>query len=162
AFSWPLCIYVGALLLIFPRPQPGQDSSRAAPGRLHIAAAVLLTGLSLVGLKLALRQPPTVANTNVQPQHLQLLPAWLNLSLILSLGYLSLGGFFLLNSRPLFQWSTLVSRQRLLAAAGVLLLLATIRLVQHGLASSESFVSLTVFLRQTAYTALSRPGVFLV
>jgi hypothetical protein len=34
--------------------------------------------------------------------------------------------------------------------------------VQHRLASSESFISLSVFLRQTAYAALARPGIFLV
>src|SRR5262249_23661423 len=57
AFTWPVALPVGALLLLFPRAPGGQRD--AAPVRPHwnLLAAALLAAAALAGIKWGLRQP---------------------------------------------------------------------------------------------------------
>jgi hypothetical protein len=161
AFAWPTCMYIGALLLVFPRRVEQSGATTPAPWHARGLTLVLLTMIGL-GFWLALRVPPTVQSVNVNPQYVQPYRPALALSTAIALIFLALAAYPILNCRPLYDMRGLVTRKRLLAGMIVLAGIMAMRLIQNSLARPEPLGESGIYLSQTGYTALARPGVFLV
>ena len=163
AFSWPTCIHIGALMLIFPRPACDGLSLQSAPRRLRWLAVTAVVALTAVAYLMVLQKPPTYESTAMDPLVLTPYEPTLYLSLILCLAYVLAGCWHLLNSRPFFELTFLMNRQRLATIALVAAGLVVLRWLQNGLSNgSESHHTMDMFVRHTVYTSLVRPGVFFV
>jgi hypothetical protein len=165
AFVWPSSVYVGALLLVFPREsddvQNMPASLRGAPWRLNVILAGLGTALALVGILYVVRKPPTAALL-VDPIYLEPIAGVVYLSLAVALLYLFLGAAALLDCDRLFAWRWLVTRRRAAAGFLVLLLLLGVRLLQYEWSNKQVGLGVQTLLPQTAFAAVAKPGVFLV
>jgi hypothetical protein len=168
AFTWPLCLPVGALLLIFPRPGERKDSPTIRPAYGHLVCGSLLTLAVAVGIRSNMlvyfrlenmdRFCGVVGHIEAEPIRFA---AWLSLGLCAV--YLWWGSCQLLNNHRFFSWTYLLNPTRLGTAGTVLLFLAAIKMVQHYLSVPDpTSTNLAGFLQQTAYNAVAKPGVFLV
>lgn len=162
AFAWPMAIYIGALLLIFPRDLGTDDGSVPVRFRWNLVVASAVTAIALVGIKVVLRKPPDAAVTLVDPIYLTPVHAVVNLSVVVSLLYLYFGLCYLLDSDRLFAVRRYLTWRRAGTALSVALLLVAIRQVQSSWAGAHSNLGLRQLLPQTAYATAAKPGVFLV
>ena len=162
AFAWPTVVYIGALLLIFPRSDAPPGPLRPVPRALPLLATALLTVLAAGGFGIALRTPPTVETVFIEPRYIEpYLPA-LPLSLAISLAYLCLGAFPLLESNRLYDLRAIFTRRRLFTALLVAIAILAVKTVQSRLSRHEPFWEVGILLAQTAYASVTWPGVFLV
>jgi hypothetical protein len=115
-----------------------------------------------VGIGVALHTPPTIATVFVEPQYIEPYRPALLASVAISLAYLGLGAFPLLDSRRLYDLRAVFTRRRLLTALGVGVAILAVKALQSGLARPEPFWHLGILLTQTAYASVAWPGIFLV
>jgi hypothetical protein len=162
AFDWPACLQVGVLLLIFPHTDPSPRGIRSVPRAVPVAAAGVLTAAAAVWMYAVLRTPPTLQNVFVEPQYIDPYRPALPLSAAISLAYLCLGAFPLLDWDRLYDLRWLFARRHVLSAmlvgAGALILQAA----QRALSVPAPFEPLSVVLRQTVFASVVEPAVFLV
>jgi hypothetical protein len=162
AFAWPAAIYVGALLLIFPHVDAASGLPASPPRIVPFCVATAITVVAGVGIWIATGAPPTVENVFVEPEYIQPYRPALLLSLLVSLTYLGLGSFPLLNSSRLYDLRWLLSKRHLLSAGSVIAAMLAVATVQRQLSRPAAFAPTIVLLRQTAYASVARPGIFLV
>jgi hypothetical protein len=163
AFAWPTTLPVGVLLLLFPKRCDGNSATAGTAAahprrRWHLPAAALLSAAALAGIEYGLRRP-------VHPALLPFMtPARsvLNLSLAVALLYVFGGAACLLEYSGPFALRGLLTWRRLGAGVLALGLVLTVRYAQQRWAVKASPFGAGTLLPETAHTAVTRPGVFLV
>jgi hypothetical protein len=160
-FVWPTAVYVGAALLVFPRTRSADGPVPPAP-RLAGALTAILVILAGLGIWFVLQTPPSLQTIMVANEFSEPYRPALPLSVAVALAYLGAAFYPLLNGRLLYELRALVTRRRVLIVGIVLVGLLALKFVQGSLSRPEPTQGLGVFLRQTAYTSLVRPGIFLV
>jgi hypothetical protein len=168
AFTWPLCLPVGALLLVFPRREAGQKEDKVPRRYGHLVCGSLLTLAVLMGLRSNMliyfrlenmdRFCGVIGHIEAEPIRFA---GWLSLGLCGI--YLWWGSCQLLNSDRFFSFAYLLKPSRLRTAGMVLLFWAAVKVVQHYCSIPDpTATNLIGFMKQTAYNAVAKPGVFLV
>src|SRR5262249_7582771 len=128
AFAWPMSIYIGALLLVFPREDLRDNQIVPARPRWNLLAASVLTIVAWIGIKAVIRHDPEQPATLVDPMFLTPIRAVLNLSLAVSLAYLFLGAVCLLDCKLLFAVRSYVAWRSI--GAGLVVLVGFLA-IQH-------------------------------
>lgn len=163
AFSWPTCIYIGALMLIFPRTSDNHFRAGASRGYLNWLAPLAIVGFCAAGYVMVLQQPPTLESTSMDPKILTPYEPTLYLSLAACLIYVFAGSWHLLKSSAVLDPKFLFTRQRLTTSVLVALGFLIGHWLQSGLSNSgASNHTMGMFARHTVYSSLVRPGVFFV
>jgi hypothetical protein len=163
AFVWPLSVYVGGLLLIFPTGKRSKDQSPKLP--LRVLATVMAAGataLGVLGIRYVLRVGPQLANGLVDPPYLEPIRGLLWLSYAVVAGYLFLGLTFLFRSNRLFDWRQYVGRPQGTGLILALAVIAGVRLLQDWWSTGVHVFGVKEMLAITAFTSVGKPGVFLV
>ncbi len=161
AFTWPLSVPVGAMLLVFPRRESAAMDG-GPPYRLHLVAAGVGTVIALAGICYAVQAGPSLAGGLVRSVYLEPIRPVLTLSYAAAGGYLFAGAAGLLRSGRLTDWREYVGRRQLggaILAAGVWL---AARTLQAAWSNGEYFFGVREMLAITALSAAAKPGVFAV
>ena len=162
AFCWPLCVPVGAIMLVFPRTLRPHAVPSSTPRFLQFAAAAALTGGAAAVFLIALRRPPTIDLVNVQPEFVTPFYPLLYLSIAVSVAYVFFGSVSLFGSGCLPSPRELFSARRMLVGLLVVIGAFSLKFTQSLMARHEPTHELTALLYQTAFTSVTRPGIFLV
>lgn len=162
AFVWPLAVYIGAVLLLFPKdPQP---ESVATPPRwhLHLAVSALVTAVALVGIRYVLHKGPALAHGLVDPVYIEPIQPVVHLSILIALVYLFMG------LTPLLRWANLFDPRSyfrcLCSRTGlsVVVLLVGVRYLHWHWSNKQYFMGVKDMLALTGFFSVAKPGVFLV
>jgi hypothetical protein len=164
AFSWPLCVHVGVIMLLFPRAPETNAEPRTASVRVRLVAALALTGIFLVAYRVTLRMPCPLQTVWVGDEYITPFRPTLRLSVLVVLAYVCAFSFYLFGAFSLASPRSLFTLRRGITLAGVGLGLAVLKYVQARMArpnpGAPEFYSLLAL--QTVYTSVKYPGVFLV
>lgn len=158
AFVWPTALYLGGLLLLFPR-EPTSDTD--APASHRTLPVVAATGLAMILLATIVYLFSTgwlLPNAATQPVQATLVP-----SVLITVASAWLGVWRLLDGRKLFEPSYWLRRLRSPDFYIVVASLAAIKVTQ-GLLSTEvpSAAHEKFHFAILAMTSIARPGAFLV
>jgi len=160
AFDWPAVVPIGALLLIFPH--------RDAASCLRLPRAVprvIAAGLAIAvgaGIWTTVRTAPRIVAVFIDPAYAEPYRPLLFFSVMIAAAYAGFGAYPLLDDNRLFDPGWLFARRRVVRATLVAASAIALRVAQDHLSRPAAFTPATLLMRQTAYTAVVRPGIFLV
>lgn len=161
-FTWPLAVYVGALLLLFPR-NTVVDRNPVPANRLLLAAVAGLSGLlAYLGIRYVLHVGPSLAHGLVDDPYLQPMHALLRLSEAISVAYVIAGVGVLLNWDRFFDWKGLFRPLWSWRVPAVAILFALLGALHWQWSNRQQFMGMTDLLVLTGFATVAKPGVFLV
>lgn len=157
AFVWPMLIYQGALLLMFPRNELRDKTCISAPYGLNIAlgAAVAVAVLAYLVWQ-ALYTPLSVGIP------IPAMTSFVHLSIAISVLYLGFAFIMLLDDDKLFNLKHLFGYITRWTFLGTILFFFSIKWLQGWLSSAPPPRSLSGVLYEIASTNLAKPGLFYV
>ncbi|MFL5327671.1 MAG: hypothetical protein ACJ8C4_02045 [Gemmataceae bacterium] len=159
AFTWPLAVYVGIALLLFPR-------SESAAGNVNDKRPIILIAIGSVFSFFAIHYEAVLGPQGQawlgDAQYFDPVRSLVNLSSAVSAIYLFLGAAVLCSSSRLLDWRTYITPARLGWTALTLIALASVRQWQHAWSNGVQFMGVRDMLENTALTTAAKPGVFLV
>jgi hypothetical protein len=157
AFTWPTSAAVGALLMVFlPLPDAGPVDSTPLPGRLRFVPAGVAAVTWMLFCASIVRSGDRFGS--VAP----LCHPLFRLSLLASGAFVFGALSVIIDDRHLFNWRILARylvRPNLLVAGATMV---AIKALQAWLAPTAGPIAFTNFLRESAYTSIQKPAVFLV
>jgi len=159
AFTWPTCMILGVVLLVFPRDR--DDSTPVGdPWRYGISATLAAVVATLI---YQVNRAPIIGEETFLDQTFEAGDDFLNLSIALAAGYVFLGVFALLSCGRLLRFEYLASARWWGRAALAVGMLVAVSLTQAALTRHDEVVpTLPILLRQTAYVSVTYPAFFLV
>jgi hypothetical protein len=163
AFVWPLSVYIGGSLLVFPATKKAKDELPVLPVRVLAAiVAAGMTAFAIVGIRYVLRTGPELANGLVDPPYLAPIQRLLPVSYIVVGAYLFLGLTFLLRSSRLIDRRQYLGRPQFVGFVVATFVIGGVRLLQGWWSTGVHVFGVGEMLAITAFTSVAKPGVFLV
>jgi hypothetical protein len=157
AFVWPTLIYIGAILILFPRDQERDRQTAPAPFHLNLLVAGLLTlylGLGISYVLLQLNGPVFGFLEPIAPV--------IRLSLAIAVVYVFFGSRRLLDNAALYDVRRWLSWSRLGTLVALLGMVVAIKAFQAGLTDRPGYMAFSVYLLTVGVGTVAKPGVFLV
>jgi hypothetical protein len=156
AFVWPMLIYQGALLLMFPRDEVRDKTCTSAPYGLNIVAgAAVALGVLVYLAWLALHTDLTM--TRIPP-----MTSLVHLSIAISVLYLFFGFVVLLDCDKLFDFKHLFGYVKRWTFFAAIIFFFAIKWLQGSLANGPSLRSFSEELYLIASANLAKPAIFYV
>ncbi len=157
AFVWPTLIYIGALLILFPRDNARDRRAAPAPFQLNLIGAGLLTLYIGLGIYYVLERLNGPVFGFLEP-----IGAVIRLSLTIALAYVFFGSRTLLDNAALFDFRRWFSWSRLGSLLALVAMVVAIKAFQAALTDRPGYMSFSVYLLTVAVGTVAKPGVFLV
>jgi hypothetical protein len=157
AFVWPTLIYIGAILILFPRDPARDNNATAAPFRLNVVGAGLLTfyiGLGIYYVLARLNGPVFGFLEPIAPV--------IRLSLAIAMAYVFFGTRSLLDNAALFECRRWVSWSRLGTLVALVGMVVAIKALQASLTDRPGYMAFSVYVLTVGVGAVAKPGVFLI
>jgi hypothetical protein len=157
AWVWPTLIYLGAILALFPRNPEGDSHDFAAPLRLNVIGAGLLTlyaGLGVCYMFSRLGGPMFGFLEPIRPV--------VRLSVVIVLAYMFFGCRSLLDTQALFDVRRWVSWSQLGTLVALAAMIVLVKTAQAALTDRPGYMAFNVYLMVIGVGAVAKPGVFLV
>jgi hypothetical protein len=157
AFVWPTLIYIGALLILFPRDPQRDQHVEPAPLHLNLVGAGLLTLYVGLGIYYVLDRLNGPVFGFLEP-----IGAVLRLSITIALAYVFFGSRPLLDNSALFDFRRWFRWSRLGTLLALVAMVVAIKAFQAALTDRPGYMAFSVYLLTVAVGAVAKPGVFLV
>jgi hypothetical protein len=157
AFTWPTLIYIGAVLVLFPRRPQTDLPVRPAPRRMNLLAASLVTfyiGLWTVYVLADIKGPVF--------GFLEPIRSVLPLSVLLSVLYLFCALVPLLDCDRLYQPRRYWTRGNLAAVLALVAVIIAVKAAQAGMSVRGGYMALITYLLLIGIESTAKPGVFFV
>jgi hypothetical protein len=157
AFVWPTLIYIGAILILFPR-NPHRDRQTApAPFQFNLLGAGLLTlyiGLGITYVLLQLNGPVFGFLEPIAPV--------VRLSVAIAIVYVFFGSRRLLDNAALYDLRRWLSWSQFGTLVALVVMIVAIKAIQAGLTDRPGYMAFSVYLLTVGVGTVAKPGVFLV
>lgn len=157
AFVWPTLLYLGALLLLFPRQRAGDAERAPAPYRLNTVLALTAGGVLVIALRHLFRTAYSPNNGNVGPVR-----EVMNLSIAVSFFYLFFAARAVLNWDRLFNPHHILSRLRVSTCLLTLAVLLGVKYLQTSWSTHQHTFGLRDYFPVIVFTSALKPGLFYV
>lgn len=157
AFVWPTLIYIGGILILFPREAARDERATPAPFHFNLIGAGLLTLYVGLGICYVLDRLTGPVFGFLEP-----IGAVIRLSLAIALAYVYFGSRLLLDSAALFEVRRWLSWSRLGTLVAVVAMVLAIKTFQAALSDRPGYMAFSVYLLTVGVGTVAKPGVFLV
>jgi hypothetical protein len=157
AFVWPTLIYIGAILILFPRDPARDKRPTPAPFHLNLIVSGLLTFYIGLGIYYVLERLSGPVFGFLEP-----IGPVIRLSLAIALAYVFFGSRLLLNNAALYDFRRWLSWSRLGTLVGLVGMVVAIKTFQAALTDRPGYIAFSVYLLTVGVGTVAKPGVFLV
>ena len=157
AFVWPTLIYIGAILILFPRDPARDEQAAPAPFHLNLIVSGLLTLYIGLGIYYVLERLNGPVFGFLEP-----IAPVIRLSMAIALAYVFFGSRLLLDNAGLFDVRRWFSWSRLGTFVALVAMVVTIKALQAALTDRPGYMAFSVYLLTVGVGTVAKPGVFLV
>ncbi|MEX2138505.1 MAG: hypothetical protein WD894_04550 [Pirellulales bacterium] len=157
AFVWPTLIYIGAILILFPRDPARDERASPAPFHLNLIGAGLFTLYIGLGIYYVLDRLSGPVFGFLEP-----IGPVIRLSMAVALAYVFFGSRLLLNNAALFDFRRWLSWSRLGTLVALVAMVVVIKVFQAALTDRPGYMAFSVYVLIVGVGAVAKPGVSFV